>query len=107
MICQYGQIPPTIITQKSKAAAGRRTGWLARAAFQGRSNRVAECRACDQAGNEKSGQLKFAFAWDLLGVVPTQGHGRSRKEIPLHETILDLYHKFNQASQHAQIVEYR
>jgi hypothetical protein len=33
---------------------------------------------------EKSGKHKFAFAWNLLGGAPTQGHGRARKEISLH-----------------------
>ena len=33
---------------------------------------------------KKSGKHKFAFAWNLLGGAPTQGHERSRKEIPLH-----------------------
>ncbi len=33
---------------------------------------------------KKSGKHKFAFAWNLLGGAPTQGHRRARKEIPLH-----------------------
>ena len=35
--------------------------------------------------SKKSGKHKFAFAWNLRGGVPTQGHRRSRKEIPLLE----------------------
>jgi hypothetical protein len=34
--------------------------------------------------NEKSGKLKFAFSWNLLGGAPTQGQTAPRKEIPLH-----------------------
>jgi hypothetical protein len=33
--------------------------------------------------NEKSGKLKFAFSWNLLGGGQTQGFLGSRKEIPL------------------------
>jgi len=35
---------------------------------------------------KKSGKLKFAFAWNLLGGAQTQGHRRARKEIPLLES---------------------
>jgi hypothetical protein len=33
---------------------------------------------------EKSGKLKFAFSWNLLGGARTQGFLGSQKEIPLH-----------------------
>jgi hypothetical protein len=32
---------------------------------------------------KKSGKHKFAFSWNLRGGAPTQGHERTRKEIPL------------------------
>ena len=38
------------------------------------------------AVSEKSGKLKFAFAWNLRGGAQTQGHRRAREEIPLHES---------------------
>jgi hypothetical protein len=34
--------------------------------------------------NEKSGKLKFAFSWNLLGGVRTQVFLGSRKKITLH-----------------------
>ena len=43
---------------------------------------------------KKSGKHKFAFAWNLLGGAPTQGHGRSRKEIPLHGAARGLPKQF-------------
>jgi hypothetical protein len=36
------------------------------------------------AHGEKSGKHKFAFAWNLLGGGPTQGHRQSRKKITFH-----------------------
>jgi len=36
------------------------------------------------AHGEISGSHNFAFAGNLLGGAPTQGHRRARKEIPLH-----------------------
>jgi hypothetical protein len=38
-----------------------------------------------QSRNKKVGNEKIAFSWNLRGGVPTQGHRRARKEIPLHE----------------------